>query len=137
MANRVEPAPGSSAPSASALLNLMKGHVKSKKCYHPTALESARVTNMDQGCGAYEIDLWTLVEYRELRQAHRPYNGEFTPDQPAGDKWAYGFQQPATIVKQKQTEVRDLEQTRRRTVCSHEGTSPGVTRRSRPYFGRK
>ena len=117
MANRIQPAPTASSPSSAALLNLLKGYVKSKACYHPAALENARVTNMDQGCGAYHIDLWTLVEHRVLKQAHRPYNGEITPDQPAGDKWAYTFQQPSTIVKDKHTEVRDLEHTRRRTVC--------------------
>ena len=118
MANRIEPAFEASALSSSALLNLMQGYVKSKACYHSAALENARITNIDQGCGAYEIDLWTLVEHRELRQTYQPYNDELTPDQPAGDKWAYIFQQPATILNQKHTQIQDLEQTRRRIVCS-------------------
>ena len=118
MANKIGPASETLRRSTSAMLNLLKGYVKSKACYHPTALENAKVTNMDQGCRAYHIDLWTLVEYRELTQAYRPYNGEITPNQPVGDKWAYAFQQPSTIIKQKHTEVRDLEHTRRRAVCS-------------------
>lgn len=58
--------------------------------------------------------MWGL-SYR-LMDISRTSNGEMTPDQPVGDKWAYPFQQPATIIKQKHNEVRDLEHTRRRTV---------------------
>ena len=121
MANKIEPAPEGSASSALALLKLLEGYVKSKACYHPAALENAKVVNMDQGCGAYQIDLWTLVEHRELKQMHKPYNGEATPGQPPAEKWTYPFPQPPTVLNDKHKEVSDIEPTRQRVVCSRCG----------------
>ncbi|CAF1161589.1 unnamed protein product, partial [Rotaria sordida] len=102
--------------SPSALLDLMKKYVQSKVCYNSAALTNARVTNVKQGCIAYQIDLSTLVESRSLEKLEKPYNGESTPAQALLNAWDYEFQQPTTL-KKYQKDTHDLIQASSKAVC--------------------
>ncbi len=104
MANRITPAgetpppPSLSSPS----LDLMKTYVQSKCCYHSSALTNAKVTYVEKERMAYQIDLWTLMEYRQVEKKQRPYKNEPTPHEALHNEWDYNFQQPPTVLNKKQ-----------------------------------
>lgn len=120
MTNRVEPT--TEVPSApkesSPFLDLLKSHVNSKLCYNSSALDKAKVGKVDKSQVAYQIDLWTLVETRELKRLQKPYQNEPVPGQPVQQAWSYDFRSPATVLSGKKKEVHNLLDTHTVTVCS-------------------
>jgi len=120
MANKIAPGAEKALPPSetSPWLEIMKTYVKSKSGYQPNALETAKVTHVGQEHFAYQIDLWTLMECRQIKKKQEPYCGETISAVALVNEWDYDFERPETDLKKPQKDVRNLEQTRYTTACS-------------------
>lgn len=108
----------SDSQTSSPFLDLLKSHVNSKLCYNSSALTKAKVDKVDKSQVAYQVDLWTLIETRELKKLQKPYHNEPAPGQAVQKAWSYDFRSPATVLNRKQKEVHDLLETHSVSTCS-------------------
>ena len=95
-----------------------RNYVNRKACYHPAAVEEARITERKKKI-AFQIKIWTLLEKRQVEWYDKPDDGKPVAGEDVGDLFdkKYKYDAPETELKQTEPFTDSLNNTRKKEVC--------------------